>query len=173
MSLAYRLRQFWRLIRAQPLPEKAWTTIETILSPAELALFRQQTVGDRAHGYRVLLTLQEEGEDDRCLLAAALLHDVGKCRMKTTILDRVMGTVGQRLFPRRAAAWGKTTGRGWRRPFVIRRQHALLGATMAEQAGSEATTVRLIRHHQDSPQVMKDAEERHLLERLQWADNQN
>lgn len=173
MSIAYRARQFWRLLRPQPLPDEGWSTIETILSPSELALFRWQQAGDRAHAYRVMQTLLDAGDTDRRLLAAALLHDVGKCQMQITLLDRVVGVLGERLFPEHASRWGNTAGRGWRRPFVIREQHARWGARLANQAGSAVVTVRLIRHHQEPPDKLGDAEARRLLARLQWADDQH
>jgi putative nucleotidyltransferase with HDIG domain len=173
MGIAYRIRQFWNLIRAKPLPESAKRNVAAILSPAELVLFEQQVAGDRMHSYRVLRTLQAAGEDDARLLAAALLHDVGKSHMKTTVVGRVIGAVGEKLFPEHAVRWGETGQDWWRRPFAIRRQHAQLGAALAEEAESDPTTVRLIRHHQDRAQVLDDPEERQLLERLQWADDQN
>lgn len=173
MGLAYRIRQFWNLIRVKPLPKSALENVAAILSPAEVVLFRKQVAGDRAHSYRVLRTLQRAGETDTRLLAAALLHDVGKSRVKTTVVGRVVGAVGERLFPEHAATWGQTEQGSWRRPFVIRRQHARWGAALAKEAGSNPTTVRLIRHHQDRSHVLDDLEERQLLERLQWADNQN
>jgi putative nucleotidyltransferase with HDIG domain len=173
MDIAYRIRQLWNLIRAKPLPESALVHVATILSPAELVLFHKQVASDRVHGYRVLRTLQQAGEQDARLLAAALLHDVGKSRTKMTVVDRVLGAVGERLFPEHTTNWGKNEQGRWRRPFVIRRQHAQWGATLAREAGSNPTTVRLIRHHQDPASVLDNLEDRQLLERLKWADNQN
>lgn len=173
MSIAYRIRQFWRLLRARPLPENAWRDIKDVLSPAELALFRRQSAGDCAHGFRVMKTLKDAGETDRRLLAAALLHDLGKSLMDTTTLDRVVGALGEQLFPERATRWGMASGQDWRRPFVIRQQHARWGADLASNAGSQTMTVNLIRHHQDPPEKMNEEEARRLLAKLQWADNQH
>lgn len=173
MGIAYRIRQFWNLIRAKPLPESAKKNVAAILSPAELVLFEKQVASDRMHSYRVLRTLQGAGEDDRRLLAAALLHDVGKSQVKTTVVGRVIGAAGEKLFPWHAVRWGGSGQGRWRRPFVIRRQHAQWGAALAEEADSDPTTIRLIRYHQDRASVLDDPEERQLLERLQWADNQN
>lgn len=173
MSIVYRVRQFWRLLRAGLLPDEAWRIVEEILSPGELALFRRQSAGDCAHGFRVMKTLRDAGETNRCLLAAALLHDVGKSQLDTTTLDRVVGALGERLFPRRATQWGMASGHDWRRPFVIRKKHAWWGADLANSAGSETMTVTLIRHHQEAPETMSDDKARRLLAKLQWADNQH
>lgn len=173
MGLAYRLRQFWRLISVEPFPEDAWQTVEEVLQTSELRLFRNQEVADQTHGLRVFRTLQAAGETDRRLLAAALLHDVGKCHMPPTLWDRVAGALGERLFPGQAEKWSRADASFWRRPFVIRYQHPTWGARMAQQVGSDATTVRLIAYHQDKANKLPDQDEQRLLKLLQWADNQN
>ena len=173
MGVVYRLSQFWQLVTAQPLPATAWRHIEPVLTPAELELFHRYAPADHRHCYRVLLTLQESGEDDPHLLAAALLHDIGKVQMRPTLWDRVVGAIGERLFPVRAGHWGSAAYSWRRRPFIIRRQHPIWGAVMARQAGSQPYTVLLIRHHQDPPQIMTDQHLRQLLQRLQWADSRN
>lgn len=173
MGLAYRLRQFWRLVQDEPFPAEDWPTVQEILSPAELALFRRQTTADQVHALRVLHTLKDAGAAEPHLLAAALLHDVGKCRVSITLWDRVVGAIVENLFPRLAERWGKGEPTFWKRPYVIRRQHAAWGAQMARAAGSEPLTVRLIDHHQHPLDSVTDDNERRLLQQLQWADDQN
>src|SRR5690606_10928256 len=97
MGLTYRLQQFWRLIRVQPFPQEAWTEVQAVLSPQEIALFRQQVTADQTHGLRVSRTLREAGESEPHLLAAALLHDVGKCRVRPTLWDRVVGALVEKV----------------------------------------------------------------------------
>jgi len=67
---------------------------------------------------------------------------------------------------------------GWRRPFVVKAQHAAWGAEMAANAGSDPLTVWLIEHHQDVLAPLKASEEvgteaERLLRQLQWADDHN
>lgn len=173
MDIGYRAQQFAQALVTRQLPVDAWAAIEGILSPSEVALFRRHTAVDCVHSFRVLETLQETGETNPCLLAAALLHDIGKSRLPITVWDRVAGSLGDRFFPKRATAWAKGGDGGWRRPFVIRRRHAEWGAQMAHEAGSHPTTVRLIRYHQSDPGLLEDRGERRLLQRLQWADDHN
>lgn len=173
MGIAYRIQQFWRLLKVEPFPQEALPVVAAVLSPAELALFRKQAATDQTHGLRVLQTLQAAGETDSALLAAALLHDVGKCRLAPTIWDRVVGAFGERFFPQRAASWGEGNPNLLRRPFVIRFQHAAWGAEMAQRAGSRPLTVRLIRYHQGDGEELQNPEEIQLLARLKWADNRN
>ncbi|MDT8305767.1 MAG: hypothetical protein RRC07_07505, partial [Anaerolineae bacterium] len=80
---------------------------------------------------------------------------------------------GEVFFPAKAAQWGNGDARGWRRPFVIRQQHAAWSAEMAADAGSSRRAVSLIRYHQDKHPVHLDDELSGLLRRLQWADNQH
>lgn len=173
MNIRYRLRQFWQLVTARPLPPAAWQDIEAILAPRELALFRRHSPADRQHAYRILCTLQAASHDRPALLAAALLHDVGKTRCRPRPWERVLGTLAERLFPGRVEHWGAGEPRGWRRPFVIRAQHAAWGAEMAAAAGSSPLTVALIRYHQDKDAASGNGETATLLRCLQAADDQS
>lgn len=172
MKVRYRLRQFWQLVTARPLSPTAWQEIENVLTPAEVALFRRYTPADRRHAYRVLRVLRDAGRDHPDLLAAALLHDVGKTRCRPRAWERVLGTVAERLFPDRSERWGAGEPRGWRRPFVIRAQHAAWGAEMAAAAGSSPLTVTLICRHQDEAATADMGETAVLLRQLQAADDQ-
>lgn len=173
MGVFYRLRQFVNTVATPKLPANAWPLVEAILSADEVALFRRHAEVDRVHSFRVLRTLQEAGESDQHLLAAALLHDVGKSRARPTLWDRVAGSLGDRFFAERVSVWAQGGDEVWRRPFVIRQQHAEWGAQMAREAGSHPTTVRLIRYHQRDPQSLSEPYERRLVQRLQWADDRN
>lgn len=173
MNVAYRLRQFWQLVTARPLSPTARQEIEATLSPEELALFRCHAPADRQHAYRVLRALRDADRHHPALLAAALLHDVGKIRCRPRAWERVLGTVAERLFPGRVERWGTGQPRGWRRPFVIRARHAAWGAEMAAAAGSSPLTVTLIRRHQDKESELDDPEASALLTALQAADDQS
>jgi len=173
MKIIYRLRQLWQLVTARSLPPSAWQEIEAVLSPRECALFRRHSPADRQHAYRVLRTLRADGRDHPALLAAALLHDVGKTRHRPRAWDRVLGTMAERLFPGRIERWGTGEPRGWRRPFAIRAQHAAWGAEMAAAAGSSPLTVVLIRRHQEKVIGPEEGETAALLRWLQAADDQS
>jgi hypothetical protein len=62
---------------------------------------------------------------------------------------------------------------GWRKPFVIHRQHPDIGAQWAEQAGCSPLTVSLIRRHQEPLDHAPLDQEDKLLTALQQADGVN
>lgn len=169
----YRLWQFWQEMAARPLSAVAWREIESILAPDEVRLFRQFSLSDQMHSYRVMKTVREAGQNTPALLAAALLHDVGKTKVSLSVWDRVLVVLAQLLIPGRLVAWGQGEPRGWRKAFVVKEQHAAWGAEMAQRAGSSPLTVALIRRHQDNVGEMAGNEADQLLHYLQWADDQN
>jgi putative nucleotidyltransferase with HDIG domain len=167
MGLPYRLGQFARLLRPAELSPEQEADVAQVLSAAEVALFQRLVASDRWHSYEVYRLLLDAGETDANLLAAALLHDIGKTRARPGILGRVAVVLAEKWLPRRAAAWSEGEPSGWRRPFVIRARHPEWGAALAQAAGSPPETVALIRQHQDANAKRPDR----LLERLQWADD--
>ena len=147
--------------------------IAVILSPAERALFYRFQESDQWHAYRVYNTLKEAGQSQPDLLAAALLHDVGKTKVNLSVWDRILIVVTEFLKPGRVKIWGQGDLRSWKRPFVVRLRHAHWGAEMTRSAGSSPLTIGLIRHHQDPlPQDPKSIEDE-MRCLLQWADYQN
>ena len=143
------------------------------MNPAERELFYHFQESDQWHAYRVYNTLKETGQSQPDLLAAALLHDVGKTKVNLSVWDRILIVVTEFLKPGRVKIWGQGDLRSWKRPFVVRLRHAHWGAEMTRSAGSSPLTIGLIRHHQDPlPQDPKSIEDE-MRCLLQWADDQN
>ena len=76
------------------------------LTPAQLSLFRQMQPSEQVHAYQIFKHLETAGQTNPDLLAAALLHDVGKILYPLSIFDRVIIVLGKRLFPERRKALG-------------------------------------------------------------------
>ncbi len=121
------------------------------LSPALLRLFQTMTPAEQQHSIALSQALEAQGHTDPDLLAAALLHDVGKTLHPPYLWERVWVVLGEHFLPRRAAAWGAGSPRGLRRGFVIRQQHAAWGADLATQSGASPCTADLIRRHHTPP----------------------
>jgi hypothetical protein len=161
------------MLRARPLPAALRVEIATVLSQPEIRLFDRFSPSDQWHGYQVLRSLQAAGHDHPDLLAAALLHDIGKTWASLSLWDRSLVVLVEALFPEKAAAWGNGGEQGWKLPFVVKARHPEWGAQMAQAAGSRPLTVTLIGRHQESQPSQDGGPIDPLLRALQWADNLN
>jgi hypothetical protein len=83
MSVSHRLNQGLRALILSR--RRAWdASPPALLSPAQAVAFAGLPHFDRVHLIAVYERLVRDGEADRDLLLAALLHDVGKCRAANT-----------------------------------------------------------------------------------------
>lgn len=167
----YRVWQFWQAMMARPLDEKTTQEIQTILSPSQQQLFDRLSVSEQRHSYRVFSSLRKAGNETPDLLAAALLHDIGKTARPRYWWDKVLVVLGKAFLRRKTAEWANGEAKGLRRPFVVKAHHPEWGALEAEKAGSSALTVALIRHHHAEGEL--DGELKEYLSLLQWADDHN
>ena len=170
--LTYRSRQFWNALLS---PSKRVTSEALLphLTSTQIVLFRRMQPAEQLHAYHLFKRLETSGQTVPDLLAAALLHDVGKILIPLSIFDRIVIVLGGHFFRKAALHWSEGTPRGWRRPFVVAEHHAGWGADLASQAGATPLTVELIRRHQDSPVRNPDSQMEHLLAALQAADNES
>jgi putative nucleotidyltransferase with HDIG domain len=127
---------------------------------------------DQRHALSVCHTLELQGHAERDLLAAALLHDVGKSvaqGARVGLWHRVAVVLLRAFWPSLLVRLAKDGGASWRRSFFVQVHHAAIGAEAAAQAGCSEITAGLIRHHEDSPNQVPDP----LLAALQAADSEN
>lgn len=144
--------------------------MKKVLSPALFELFGQMLPFEQAHAVRVFDRLTAKGFSNPDLLAAALLHDVGKVRYPLKPWERAAGVLAKKFFPDRVGQWGLGEPRGWKAGVVVAEQHARWGAEMAEAAGASDRVVRLIAHHQDQTAAQLSDQEKVLLTALQAED---
>lgn len=148
--MRHRVAQFFQTLLA-PLRPLALAEAAAHLAPPLLALFRRMSRAEQQHGIAVCRALRAQGYADPELLAAALLHDVGKSVVTPHLWERVIVVLAEWLVPAQAARWREGAPRGWRRGFVIRQQHPAWGADLAAQAGASPRTVAWIRQHHNAP----------------------
>jgi hypothetical protein len=161
----YRVGQFFRAAFARIEPHER-ACIRQYLTPAQAALFEQMARADQRHGLDVLYALQRAGYDDRALLQAALLHDVGKAAVRLTLWHRVAVVLIGRFAPHWLDRLARDQ-RWWAAAFAAQVRHPEVGAQRAAEAGCSAEVVDLIRRHQDP-----DSGDSRLAA-LQSADRQN
>jgi hypothetical protein len=196
-TLCYRVGQFLRALIARAPEEEEIEQAICLLTPEARALFCRQAVQDQRHGLAVYHTLRQAGHTDAQLLAAALLHDVGKAAAQLPPWQRAIIVLLNRLAPRLLLCLGREESQGcvlsgsterstersrrrlakvlpqsWRRPFIVHVHHPEVGARWAQEAGCSPLTVALIRRHQDRISNCQ-TEEDQLLVTLQAADNQS
>jgi hypothetical protein len=168
MPARYRVQQFvlaatsWA--RSQDLDDA-----RRILSTEGFRLFQSMPGYDRRHAVRVMHRLQARGLQDSDLLAAALLHDVGKTAGKAGRLrlwHRVAVVLMTSIRPGLVERAGRDEPGSWRYAFYVQLHHAALGAALAREAGCTETTVGLIRRHEESRVGAEDP----ILAALQAAD---
>ena len=129
-----------------PLFEEA----RAILPPSQFTLFNRLQTSEQTHSLRVLQALQAQGENQPDLLAAALLHDVGKTRFPLRLWERVLIVLVQGLSPgyikliNFIRSFDST-----KKTFLVAENHPAWGAELAESAGASPLTLALIGRHQE------------------------
>ncbi|HZP25881.1 MAG TPA: HD domain-containing protein [Dehalococcoidia bacterium] len=149
MSLArplYRTRQFLGALR----PRVSAAELEDakrFLGPQLFALFSSMMLRDQRHSLDVFRLLDDQGCHDNDVLAAALLHDVGKGRVR--LWERVVYVLAGAL----ARPLQSRLGNGAKRL----RDHAAIGAVQVAAAGASPQLVRLVAEHEDRQLSPSDA----------------
>lgn len=142
----YRTRQFLRaLLPRIGATERAEAT--PYLPGALATLFESMPAAEQRHGLDVFHAVRRAGHTDADLLTAALLHDVGKGRVR--IWQRVAYVVLSAASPALLRRLAAPNGAGWRRAFDRMRRHPELGARLVEEAGGSDRTVALIARQEE------------------------
>jgi len=154
-TISYRLRQVRQQLGfVPPLSAEDNAEVARWLPAAATLLFQGMSAADQQHSLRVCRRLQENGCVEKDLLAAALLHDVGKGQGRVPFWTRPVIVIGKQWAPRllsRLAVYpqiGIVCSR-WRCSLGYAWYHADIGADLATVAGLSERTVLYIRtHHQ-------------------------
>ena len=156
-SSGYRLGQVRQQLGfVAPLTAGEYGEVSQWLPAAALALFKTMSPADQRHSLRVCRGLLAHGCRDRDMLAAALLHDVGKAGGRVPFWTRPVIVLGKKLAPgllKRLVVYPGVQRTkslpGWRRALSYAWYHAEVGAELAAAAGLSQRAVLYIRtHHQ-------------------------
>jgi hypothetical protein len=123
------------------------------LLPGEADLWRQMSGADRRHAVAVARRVDGSlgAAGDRAVVAAALLHDVGKIEAGLGPFGRSAATVAAALLGHeRVSGWSNRTG--WRGEFGRYVLHPDLGGLLLAGAGSDPLTMAWAIEHHRSPE---------------------
>lgn len=169
-SISHLAKRFFGALRpgGPPATEVEWVAEQLLAT--ELDLWRRMNGPDRRHSVLVARRVERSlgNEAPREVIAAALLHDVGKSVAGLRTYGRVIATVSAAVVGHEMAeSW--STGRGFIRKVGLYLQHPELGGDLLELAGSHATTVAWAREHhypasmwsipEDLAHALKDADD--------------
>ena len=164
-SARHRVGQFWRHASAR-VTERERAAVEHLLGPALWPLFAGLPVNDQRHGLDVLVTVTGlEGEPDRLLQQAALLHDVGKAGAEFSVVDRSLTVFLRGASPRLLQALLRARP-GFARRHDVYVDHARIGAERLRAAGAPELAAIVAEHHAPNPTS-------EITRRLQRADGRN
>ena len=139
-----------------PAGDEDWAL--ALLLPGERELWRRMSGADRRHAIAVaresLRLLDQAGKDARReILAAALLHDVGKLEADLGTMGRVAVTVAAVVVGHdRLAASRGAQRRAWLEPARRYLAHDRLGGKLLRECGSDAFTVAWAEQHHLAPE---------------------
>jgi hypothetical protein len=155
--VAYRLKQVYQQLGfVSPLIYGDYAEIERWLPASALPLFQTMSPADQQHCLRVCRGLRARGCDELDMLAAALLHDVGKAQGRVPFWTRPAIVIGKRLAPSLLQRTlldpdklEQDQGHSWRRSLSYAWYHAEVGARLASAVGlSERAVLYIQTHHQ-------------------------
>lgn len=152
MRVGHLVRRFLgSLSRRRPgADDQAW--VATQLGAGEQELWTRLGPADQRHLLAVARRVQADLGDGatRAVLAAALLHDVGKLASHLSTYGRVVATLSiAAAGADTAEAWTET--QGFTRRVGLYARHEALGADMLALAGSDPLTIALVREHSWDP----------------------
>lgn len=158
-------RFFGSLWPAGPTRDKTDWANEQLL-PGEYELWASSSKADRRHSVGVAQEVEQllGGNAPREVLAAALLHDIGKTVSGLGTYFRVAATLSAAVAGRETAElWVK--GSGVTRRIGLYLKHPELGGDLLEMVGSDPLTIAWAReHHMDPSKWSVDAEYANALD---------
>ncbi|MBS1846760.1 MAG: hypothetical protein JST73_00635 [Actinobacteria bacterium] len=148
MSASHLVKRFFGSLRPGGPSETDDTWIHEQLTEREVRLWDKMSNPDKRHAAKVGRRVEAALGDDATapILAAALLHDVGKSASGLRTYGRVIATLSAKVAGYdMAVAWSET--QGFTRRVGLYLEHPRLGGDMLELAGSDPLTVAWAREH--------------------------
>jgi hypothetical protein len=126
------------------------SNLATWLTPDQCAAFRELPRHDRNHLYQVGQIMTDRAPDNRDLIVAAFLHDLGKANQGFHVraIDRVAKVLLQAVSLRVLMFLATPPPTRLRGGLVLAVHHPEIGAQIAKDLGCSDRTCWLIAHHE-------------------------
>lgn len=151
-TYAHLTRRFFGSLRPGGPSARDAQWVQSVLSTEEHSLWQRMSGPDRRHSAQVARDVQRALADDAPteVLAAALLHDVGKIHSRLRTFGRVVATLTIKTAGRdEVASWIQVGG--LHRRIALYQNHPDIGGDDLELAGSHPLTTAWTReHHRDA-----------------------
>lgn len=143
------VRRFVTTLRGRSPEQVDERWVRSLLVPREIELWERMTATDRAHGVEVARRTAESIDTPE-VLAAALLHDVGKVEADAGIVSRVLATlVDPFVSETRASGWAQRTGPVGTLGRLL--CYPQIGARLLADVGSARLVVQWAAEHHQPP----------------------
>ena len=142
------VHRFFGSLRPGGPPERDLTWVESTLSLQEIALWKRMSGPDRRHSAQVARDVRARLAERATapVLAAALLHDVGKIDSRHRTYGRVVATLTTKIVGRdEVLGWRRS--RGLHRRIALYVDHPTIGGDLLQLANSDPLTVAWAREH--------------------------
>jgi putative nucleotidyltransferase with HDIG domain len=172
--LSHRFNQFFFALTSR-ISDDDRAFVRKHLTIEETALFEQLPDDIKKHSIDISRKLLDVAHghtkeiNQKVLVRAGLLHDIGKGLVRLSVFDRVHLVLLRRLvrplYDKLASYGGGEGSRGVFRKFYVHKEHASIAAKLLEGAGTEGKVVSIIRSH-TAPAEADDPKELILLRKV-------
>lgn len=134
-SLAHLSERFFDVLTARRLSAAELDSVRERLPPELMELFEEQSKADQRHGYEAGMVVLGSGVEADDVVAAALLHDIGKRHARLGIVGRTIASLAIKMSLPLTAR------------MTTYRDHGIVGAKDLAGAGAAPLVVDFALHH--------------------------
>lgn len=161
----YRIKQFYWAINSK-LNDKDIKFLKSNLNSQELDLFFRLSVNEQKHSINVAYDVEKvckvQNVNLKVILKASLLHDIGKCVKKLTIIDKSFIVILDKISKGRLKKFSNF------KKIYVYYNHGIIGYEMLKKYNYNDRILYLIKNHHNN-EVKEDSE----LNILKMCDSRN